>query len=138
MTMSPDTSALRVATLWRRAGEGQQPILRDDLESPLDGPEADRVARYLDEGLVVLAATTLLPDRLDPSREHAVPVSYVTDGTWLWTGEQAYYLRTHGVPPQPEFLDHIRRSGYRPGPAPPDAEARALAWLRGWPTPTRP
>jgi hypothetical protein len=130
VTADVESGALRIATLWRRPAEGEQPVLRDDLEPALEANEAERVARYLDEGLVVLAATTLLPDRLDPSREHAVPVSYITDGTWLWTGEQAYYLRTHGIPPQTEFLDHIRRSGYRPGPIPPTAEARALAWLR--------
>lgn len=122
---------MRIATLWKLGRDGQTPVLRDDLPPALMEAEAERVRQYLEGGLVLLAAPALMPDRLDSSRGNAVRVSYSTDGEWIWTSEQAYYLQAHGVPPQADFLKHIRRSGYEPGPVPFHLEARALAWLRG-------
>src|SRR5690606_22481010 len=57
---------------------------------------------------IVFTGPTNLPDQLDSSRPASVPDTWHTDGSWLWPGAVGYYLSQYGVPPEPEFLDHLR------------------------------
>jgi hypothetical protein len=69
-------------------------------------------------------------DRLDPSRGEAVPLSTMTDGEWIWGDALRYYVQTHGIAPEPDFLAHMAAHDYL---APqPDEAARhaALEHLR--------
>lgn len=75
--------------------------------------EADRVAEYLDKAPVVLAARSYDNDRLDPQRTASVPMTFHTDGSWIWPGAVGYYLRQHGVAPEPDLLNHIRARGFQ-------------------------
>jgi len=47
-----------------------------------------------------------------PDEPARMPVSYETDGVWIWGGGARYYLERYGLPPEPEFLAHIRANGY--------------------------
>ena len=80
---------------------------------------------YLERAPIVLAARGYGRDLLDPRGVPAVPLSFHTDGTWIWAGAVGYYLRVHGVAPEPDLLRHIRDQGYRLGPV--DERTRALA-----------
>ncbi|MFD0540822.1 hypothetical protein ACFQY7_50440 [Actinomadura luteofluorescens] len=40
-----------------------------------------------------------------------MPLTFHTDGTWVWSGAVAYYLTEHGVPPEPDLVAHIRAAG---------------------------
>ncbi|RRO18951.1 hypothetical protein EIL87_05480 [Saccharopolyspora rhizosphaerae] len=75
--------------------------------------EADRVAEYLEKAPVVLAARSYDDDRLDPQRTASVPMTFHTDGNWIWPGAVGYYLRQHGVAPEPDLLNHIRARGFQ-------------------------
>jgi hypothetical protein len=88
------------------------------------------VLRFLKAGTPVLAAATLQEDRLDPTRGRCVPVTFSTDGEWIWPGELAYYFEVHGIWPDDSFLAHIRASHYVASPVRDDAVRRALAFLR--------
>ncbi|MDI2029446.1 hypothetical protein QFW96_12525 [Saccharopolyspora sp. TS4A08] len=93
--------------------------------------EADRVAEYLETAPVVLAARSYDDDRLDRQRTGAVPMTFHTDGTWIWPGAVAYYLRQHGVAPEPDLLNHIRARGFQlPEVTEPQRE-RAVAAITG-------
>ncbi|MBL7253235.1 hypothetical protein JKJ07_02815 [Actinoplanes sp. LDG1-01] len=83
---------------------------------------------YLDGGAPVLGTEGRLPDVVEPGRGEVVPMSYRTDGQWLWTDSVAYYLRVYGLAPETDLLAHIRASGERPIVDAVD-EHRALAAL---------
>ncbi|WP_067494854.1 hypothetical protein [Actinoplanes sp. TFC3] len=93
--------------------------LSDDLEE---------VACYLEAGAPVLATGARLTDVVEPARGEVVPMSYRTDGHWLWTESVAYYLRAYRLAPEPGLLAHIRAASGLPAPDP-AAEHRALALL---------
>ncbi|SEQ80363.1 hypothetical protein [Lentzea albida] len=90
--------------------------------------ETQRVLSYLENAPSVLTSRGLAPDLLDPSRTEQVPMSYHTDGRWVWAGSVAHYLRHHGICPDPVFLAHIRLHGYElPERIPSPLRARALS-----------
>ncbi|MFD0788214.1 hypothetical protein ACFQZ8_30245, partial [Micromonospora azadirachtae] len=88
----------------------------------LDETEAERVARYLDEGVPLLITPDLAPDVVDPTREPAVPTAFRTDGRWIWSDAVSYYLRGYRLAPDPALLGEIRKNAYRS----PEVDAVAL------------
>jgi hypothetical protein len=52
-------------------------------------------------------------DPWDPDRPAVVPVSIHTDGEWVWSESEAYFAERYGIPPDPEFLAHIKERDYR-------------------------
>ncbi|WP_406077932.1 hypothetical protein [Micromonospora sp. NBC_00858] len=77
------------------------------------GDEAARVLAYLDAGEVLLATTAREGDVFDQEAGLVVPMSFRTDGTWIWTDTVAYYLRTYALSPDAELLAHIRALDHR-------------------------
>ncbi|MCM3924581.1 hypothetical protein ND748_23315 [Frankia sp. AiPs1] len=78
----------------------------------LDDPERIRVLDYL-HGEQFLERTEFdLQDVVRPEAGAVVPAGYDTDGRWVWFGATWYYLMEYGLAPDPEFLAHIRQSGY--------------------------
>ncbi len=74
--------------------------------------DTDRVLAYLENAPIVLAARGFDPDELDPSRGAKVPMTFHTDGEWIWAGSVAYYLREHEIPPEPGLVAHIAGHGF--------------------------
>ncbi|MEU1387755.1 MULTISPECIES: hypothetical protein [unclassified Nonomuraea] len=72
-----------------------------------------RLADYLNAGAAILSTPSLDLDRLDPARGAVVPLSFRTDGTWVWTDTVTYYLEEHGVRPDEELCAHIVAQGFR-------------------------
>ncbi|OXM67364.1 ferredoxin [Amycolatopsis vastitatis] len=106
-----------------------RPLIR---RQPLAPAEAERVLAYLDAGPVILASRSNGPDAFAPERTDAVPMNFRTDGAWAWPGAVAYYLREHGVPPDPDLLAHIRARRFTaPADVPEPARDLALAAITG-------
>ncbi|WP_370942276.1 hypothetical protein AB5J62_24505 [Amycolatopsis sp. cg5] len=78
-------------------------------DHPVIGDEAERrrLLDYLDAGTELLTTTALLPDLVEPDRGEVVPMNFRTDGTWVWTDTVSYYLREHGLAPDPDLWKHI-------------------------------
>jgi hypothetical protein len=72
-----------------------------------DPDERDRLLDYLEAGSMVLSTTARQDDILDPAAGAAIPASFRTDGTWIWTDAVAYYLSIHGIAPGARLLAHI-------------------------------
>ncbi|MFI9550156.1 hypothetical protein [Nonomuraea endophytica] len=72
-----------------------------------------RMAHYLEAGAAILSTTNLDVDRLDPARGAVVPLSFRTDGTWVWTDTVTYYLEEHGIRPDEELCAHIAAQDFR-------------------------
>ena len=93
-------------------------VFDDDGQPVTDRPrltehERERALQYLEGAPVVLAARSYDGDRLDPDRAPSVPLTFHTDGTWVWPGAVGYYLREHGVTPEPELVEHLRAGGFQ-------------------------
>jgi hypothetical protein len=104
-------SGMRQARVFDGAGEDGRPYVSP---RPVPAGEAERVLAYLEKAPLVLAARGFDTDAVDASRGAAVPMTFHTDGEWIWPGAVAYYLRTHEIPPEPDLLAHIRARGFAP------------------------
>ncbi|HEU5156892.1 MAG TPA: glycohydrolase toxin TNT-related protein [Streptosporangiaceae bacterium] len=136
-TAPADAAAPRfqMARVFDSLGPGQTPQVD---RPPVPPGEAEAIADYLTKAPLVLAARSLDNDLLDPARPATVPLTYLTDGTWIWPGGVGYYLRTHGVPPEPELVEHIRRQGFQPPEVDDYTRDVAVAAIMGQPPPSRP
>lgn len=93
------------------------------------GDELQRVLHYLDSGPVLLATEAREADPFDEDAGPVVPLSFRTDGSWIWTEAVSYFLRTYALSPDDALLEHIRTRGYQAPEPDPVAEHRALAAL---------
>ncbi|WP_233526064.1 TNT domain-containing protein [Actinomadura spongiicola] len=107
----PPPGGLRRARIFDHAGpDGARPAVS---RPPVPPDEVERVTEYLRKCPIVMAARSHAPDRLDPSRGAVVPLTFHTDGTWVWSGAVPYYLSEHGVPPEADLVAHIRAGGFQ-------------------------
>lgn len=106
-TASVYEQSLRVSYL--PAKEDPQVAMRPAL-SP---EEREKVLHYLQDAPVVYDRGDLLQDDHDPDRPARIPATYHTDGAWVWLGGVPFCLEVHGIPPEPDLLDHIRRHDFR-------------------------
>lgn len=83
------------------------------------------VARFLRGGAVVLRVAGSDADRIEPANGPVVPLSTLTDGTWIWGAALGYYVQTHGIAPEPDLLAHMAAHEYVA--ARPDESARRAA-----------
>ncbi|EOD58743.1 hypothetical protein H480_42690, partial [Amycolatopsis vancoresmycina DSM 44592] len=106
-----------------------RPLVR---RPPVPPAEVEPVLAYLDAAPVILASRSNGPDAFDPARTDAVPLNFRTDGVWAWPGAVAYYLREHGVPPDPELVAHLRARRFAaPAEVTEAAKDLALAAITG-------
>ncbi|MEV6874706.1 ferredoxin [Amycolatopsis sp. NPDC051128] len=121
--------AVRTPRIYDGLDASGKPLVR---RQPLVPAEAERVLAYLDAAPVILASRSNGPDAFAPDRTDAVPMNFRTDGAWAWPGAVAYYLREHGVPPDPDLVAHIRARRFTaPSEVPEPARDLALAAITG-------
>jgi hypothetical protein len=123
---------LPVAWVFDGSDPDGRPLVRRE---PVPPPEFDAVANYLQSAPMLAPPAPPGPDLLDQRRGNVVPSTWHTDGQWIWSGSVIYYLHVHGLAPQPELLDHIRRQRYAVPPVSDDALQVAVAVVTGAPIP---
>lgn len=74
--------------------------------------EAAQILAYLKAGPIFLFGRSFDNDAFDPQSPPAVPRTFATDGTWIWSGGVAYYLEKYRMPPENDLLAHIRAQNY--------------------------
>jgi hypothetical protein len=92
----------------------------------LDAAEVDQVLGFLFGGSLVLVTDAVMDDILGGGHG-VVPMTCRSDGAWVWSDGVAYYLRTHGVAPEADFLQYIRGARYRADPIDTVAVHQAVA-----------
>ena len=122
------TTAIRIAELFDPVDEVGGPGFAASRPT-LDDRERDEVLAYLDAGSPLLTTTALMDDVLEEGHG-VVPMSFRTDGQWIWTDATAYYLRYYSLAPDATLLDHIRTRRYEITPVDAVAQHRALAALQ--------
>jgi len=137
---SEDTSApLRLARVFDGEGPAGEPWFSPARLRIPEPVRRERLASYLSSGRLVVRATGRMVDPLDPSGGPVVPLSYRTDGTWVWQEAGAYYVRSRGVAPEMALLCHIEERGFTPcAGVPDDLMPAAAAVVRAGPAPAVP
>ncbi|WP_285628691.1 hypothetical protein [Kineosporia sp. NBRC 101677] len=102
---------VRLARVFDEVDAKEGPRFADDHPVIDDLEELTRLLRYLGNGLPVLTTSATMSDILDPERPEVVPLSFRTDGQWVWTDTVTFYLEQYGLAPEPELLAHLRRCG---------------------------
>jgi hypothetical protein len=109
------------ALLWAREPAVEVSVARTfDEVDPVDGPSfdpdrpriddlglRDDLLGYLDAGVPILDTSSLMSDVVDPARGEVVPMTFRTDGRWVWTDATSYYLDEHGLAPDPDLMRHV-------------------------------
>ncbi|MDA3647433.1 glycohydrolase toxin TNT-related protein [Saccharopolyspora indica] len=106
-----EPTGFQVASSFDDFDEQGRPVVAD--REPVPAEEIAQLRQYLENAPVVLAAREDEEDQLDPERPTVVPSTWHTDGAWLWPGAIAFYLAQYGVPPESEFVAHVRRRGFQ-------------------------
>jgi hypothetical protein len=107
----------RIASVYEQSLRVSYLPVQDDprvaMRPALSPEEHEKVLLYLKDGPVVYDRGDLLEDDHDPGRPARIPATYHTDGAWVWLGGVAFCLEVHGIPPEPDLLDHIRRHDFQ-------------------------
>lgn len=104
---------IRAAALYDVLDPRRGPCFRPDHERIEDAARRHRLIDYLNGGEPLLVTTARMEDMVDPSGGLTVPVTFRTDGTWLWTDVTTYYLERHHLAPDPRLVTHIQARGFR-------------------------
>lgn len=97
----------------------------------LEADEIQRIIAYLKGGSMVLFSRSSQQDLYRPGQPSVVPMTFETDGTWIWSGAVRYYLEQYGLPPEADFVAHIKASGYTIPVVSEEANAAAKAVILG-------
>ncbi len=76
------------------------------------GSERDALLGYLRQGKMLMRTTARDVDQVDPAKGEVVPMSFRSDGSWIWSDGVAYYLDTYGISPEESFRVDVRERGY--------------------------
>jgi hypothetical protein len=115
------------ALVWAHAGTSGPEVVPvfDDVD-PKYGPrfgadhlmledeERRKVTAYLSGAEAVLLTTATMIDVVDASRGEVVPLSYRTDGSFVWPDAVPYYVEHYGLAPHLPLLETIRAAQYIP------------------------
>ncbi|KAA2264612.1 DUF4237 domain-containing protein [Solihabitans fulvus] len=121
-------SGFYLAPVFDGTSEQGQPVVDRPAMHPQD---LSAVLDYLKSAPVVLAARGYGRNAFAPDAEPTVPLTYHTDGTWVWAGATPYYLETRRVPPPPQLVKHIRELHHQVPEVDEDTQSAAIAVATG-------
>lgn len=104
---------MKISGLWASIDpETHRPVLRSDLGSAEDPELKAKIGRYLQSGKLILRSPGLEVDYLQADAVRRVPIAFYTDGEWIWSGQQEYYLQEHNVLPDSAFVEHMQTNKF--------------------------
>lgn len=126
-TPSPPPSFREAKVFDGRDGVGRPVVNR----SQLPDHEIQSLASYLEQAPMVLRASGAGQDEFAPGAHPEVPLTFHTDGVWIWPGSVHYYLRKYGLPPESELVSHIRSLDYSLGQPSESVQRAAVSVIVG-------
>jgi hypothetical protein len=103
---------VRMAALFDGVDPQTGPYMSSDHPTIDDDEDRAGLLRYLRAGEPLLVTTAVMDDVVDPTRGRRVPMSFRTDGSWIWTDGTVYYLAEHHLIADDELAEHIRELNY--------------------------
>ena len=125
---TPDPG-VQIAVLFDEVDPTHGPRFRPDHPS-VDDEELPWLVEYLRRGEPLLMTTGRLGDVVNLARGKVVPMSFRSDGNWVWSDATTYYLETYGLLPDPALVAHVRAQNYVPPMVDDVAMHRAMSALR--------
>lgn len=98
---------MRIARLFDGRDAAGEWTFAPDHPRVADAAERARIVRFLRGGKLIFHVPGSDLDRIEPANGRVVPMSTRTDGLWIWGDALRYYVETHGITPEPDFLAHI-------------------------------
>jgi hypothetical protein len=126
-TPSPPPAFREAKVFDGRDGTGRPVVNR----SQLPAHEIQSLASYLEQAPMVLRANGAGQDEFAPGAHPEVPLTFHTDGQWIWPGSVHYYLRKYGLPPEQDLVTHIRSLDYSLGQPSESVQRAAVSVIVG-------
>ena len=92
-----------------RNGEGN---IKDAVSSR-PPPNHEEILGYLRDGNIVAQAPGLAVDVLDPEEPLGESIKLLSDGTWVWPNDLAYFFEKYNVRLPSDFVEHMRQHGWQ-------------------------
>jgi hypothetical protein len=102
---------MRIARLFDRVDAVTGPLFADDHHT-LEPDKAAKLLAYLQASPIVLFTTGTMDDVVDRQRGQSVPLSFRTDGEWVWSEATSYYLEHHHLAPDPDLVAAIHANDF--------------------------
>ena len=67
----------------------------------------NQICKYLESGVTLVTSPGVASDVINPERGEIGTLSALTDGTWLWPGDLAYYVRNYSIELPDEFIQSM-------------------------------
>jgi len=83
-----------------------------DLMRAEPGADEEQLARYLVSGVPIFGGSGVFHDVVSGSSRVIGAYQLLTDGTWIWPSDLAYYLRTYHLALPEQLVDHVRANGF--------------------------
>ncbi|WHP18882.1 hypothetical protein [Cellulomonas sp. ES6] len=68
----------------------------------------EAVARYLEQGSVIVATTARADDAIEPVHRDVAGINVLSDGEFVWSEDLAYYVRRYGARVPDKLLSRAR------------------------------
>ena len=74
--------------------------------------DAGKICQYLESGIEFIISPGITYDVINPENGTSGISSSYSDGTWLWPGDLAYYVKNYNVKLPAEFISTMRESNW--------------------------
>lgn len=72
----------------------------------------EKICTYLTSGIAIAVTPGIVNDVIDPDKGVAGTPSALTDGTWVWPGDLAYYVKNYRLKLPDEFVKTMQDSNW--------------------------
>lgn len=92
-------------------GDETDPSIKDYIGKA--NPQlVDRIVNYLEHGVEIILCAGSVDDVLSPEKGSAGIPSVLTDGTWYWPGDLAYYVKNYKVGLSADFIKTMEQNSW--------------------------
>lgn len=93
-------------------GEMTDPSIKDSINKmPKDF--LDKVINYLTSGIEIIVCAGTVEDVICPEKGIAGIPGVMTDGTWYWPGDLAYYVKNYKIGLSDDFIKTMKNNGWK-------------------------
>lgn len=73
----------------------------------------DKIVNYLENGIEIILCAGSVDDVINPEKGSAGVPSVLTDGTWFWPGDLAYYVKYYKVGLAADFIETMEKNSWK-------------------------
>ncbi len=91
-------------------GEEHDPSIKDFIHSKIDNKK--ELCEYLRKGQIIAACGGVVKDVICPEKGIIGSPDDMTDGTWIWSADLAYYVEEYDLMLDSAFVSHAKKNGW--------------------------